>query len=412
MLRICLAFRICRPRSSPTGLSPRPRVPLYSHPPFLEGDSTSLQTASHLRMKPCHIPSLILILLAAGCGTSKWTDTGRSATEQLLITDAMDRAVSELNLEPLNGRTCFIDATPLKKISDSEYLVSCLRQHMFASGCIVKDNKGEADYVVEVRAGAVGTDRHDVLYGIPAVNVPTLVPVSGIPSQIPEMPFVKKTDQRAVVKLSLFAYNQKTGRPLWQSGAVPEESKAKAVWVLGAGPFQRGNIYDGMEFAGDKIDMPLVDIYKPSKDHASVADQLVFPNPDGKIAPEEKVESAVASFDEKKPPEKPPGPPRDKAASVVPAGHAEPSDKNESTPPSPPPDSNGQPPNGPPPGQKPPNVQAPPELSADDLAPALTSLSLASEPGLLQTSGTSSAITPSRQIEPGTLPVPQLVIPE
>lgn len=360
-------------------------------------------------MKPCHIPSIILILFAAGCGTSKWTDTGRSATEQLLITDAMDRAVSQLDFHALTGKTCFIDVTPLKKISDSEYLISCMRQHMFACGCIVKDNKAEADCIVEVRAGAVGTDRNDVLYGIPAVNVPTVVPVSGIPSQIPEMPIVKKTDQKAVVKLSLFAYSQKTGRPIWQSGAVPEESNAKAVWVLGAGPFQRGSIYDGMEFAGDKLDMPLVDIYQASDNRVSVAHEKFFPKLEEAVAPEEKVESAVASSDEKKPPENPPAPPRNKPDTVVPAGHAEPSGKNESTPP---PDPNGQTPEGPPGGQTPPNAQAPPDLSADDLAPALTSLSLASEPGLLQASDTSSAITPPRQIEPSTLPVPKLVIPE
>ena len=287
-------------------------------------------------MTICRFILILLLVATTGCGTSKWTDTGRSATEQLLITDAMDRAVSELDLSALAGRTCFIDATPLKKISDSEYLVSCMRQHMFASGCIVKDSKGDADYIVEVRAGAVGTDRHDVLYGVPAVNVPSVVPVTGIPSQIPEMPFVKKTDQRAVVKLSLFAYNQKTGRPVWQSGAVPQESNAKAVWVLGAGPFQRGTIYDGMEFAGDKLNVPLVDIYRsPETAHVSVADEVIFPEAKAKVAPEERVESAVAAAEEKKPDAKPTAKAKEPDG-VVPAGHAEASPRSQGQPSEPP----------------------------------------------------------------------------
>ena len=337
------------------------------------------------RMKPFAVLIAILLLTATGCGTSKWTDTGRSATEQLLITDAMDRAVSDLDFRALAGKTCFIDSTPLRKITDSEYLVSCIRQHMFASGCMVMGSKGEADYIVEVRAGAVGTDRHDVLYGIPAVNVPTVVPVSGIPSQIPEMPIVKKTDQRAVVKLSLFAFNQKTGRPIWQSGAVPEESGAKAVWVLGAGPFQRGTIFDGMEFAGDKINVPLVDLYRQPDSHVSVADEAFFAEPKEDVAPEEKAESAVAAAVEKKKPEPKPAGGEEKPAPVVPAGHAEPSTKGQpaaaSTPTSESPGKSARPAE-----QRPAvSAQQPPRDPTKDLAPALTSFPFESEPRLLQT---------------------------
>jgi hypothetical protein len=34
-------------------------------------------------------------------------------------------------------------------------------------------------------------------------------------------------------------------------------SSAKDTWLLGTGPFQRGNIYDGTSFAGEKIKSPL-----------------------------------------------------------------------------------------------------------------------------------------------------------
>jgi hypothetical protein len=344
-------------------------------------------------MRHCRLTIVFLLLAAAGCGTSKWTDTGRSATEQLLITDAMDRAVSDLDFRALAGKTVFIDSAPLKKITDSEYLVSCLRQQMLACECVLKDAKTEADYVVEVRAGAVGTDRHDLLYGVPAVNVPTVVPVSGIPSQIPEMPFIKKTDQRAVVRLSLFAYNQKTGRRLWQSGAVSQESDAKAVWVLGAGPFQRGTIFDGMEFAGDKLDMPLVDIYRPENTDVSVNDEALWGEPEQSIAPEEKVETAIAAADKKKA-EPAPGNAETEPAAVVPVGHTEPSSKTKpakaASAPSPSP---GPPaaPSGKPAGatKKPPTTapvasQEMPNYSPNDLAPALTAFPFGAEPRLFR----------------------------
>ncbi len=231
--------------------------------------------------------TIMLLLAVVGCGTTKWTDTTRSATEQLLISDAMDRAVSRLDFRSLAGKIVYLDDTALRQTTDAAYLISTLRQHLLASGCVLKDDKNDADYVVEARAGAVGTDRHDLLYGFPAVNIPAIIPVSGfgIPSQIPEMPFIKKTDQRAVAKIAVFAYNRRTGRPVWQSGTVPIESKAKAVWVMGAGPFQRGTIYDGMNFAGDRLRIPLIDLGHDAEPKVvSVADEAFFVEPQDGLA--------------------------------------------------------------------------------------------------------------------------------
>ena len=263
--------------------------------------------------------------ICIGCGTSKWTDTRRSATEQLLITDAMDRAVSKLDCRALAGKTVYIDDRPLKSLSDAEYLVSCMRQHMLASGCILEEKREEAEYVAEMRAGAIGTDRHELLYGVPTVNIPAVVPMSGfgIPSQIPEIPFVKKTDQRAVAKIAVFAYNRTTGRPVWQSGTVPMESDAKAVWVFGAGPFQRGSIYDGTNFAGDKFSIPLIDLDKNQEEAGavSVADEAYF------LEPGEAAETMLAQQAEKPPTKQspPPAKPQEKATKaaepVVQASH-------------------------------------------------------------------------------------------
>lgn len=203
--------------------------------------------------------TLLCCGLCVGCGTTKWTDTSRTATEQLLISDSMDRAVSRIDFRAVAGKKVFVDDTPLKGMTDANYLISTLRQQILASGGVLKDAKDQADYVLEVRAGALGTDRHDVLFGVPATTIPTIAPAPGLPTQIPEIPFVKKTDQRAVTKVAMFLYNRQTGRPVWQSGVTPEESRAKAVWVLGAGPFQRGTIYRGTKFAGDRLNIPLID---------------------------------------------------------------------------------------------------------------------------------------------------------
>jgi len=204
--------------------------------------------------------TLLLLAAWAGCGTTKWTDTARTATEQLLISDSIDRAISHLDLRAIAGKKVYLDDTYVKHVTDTAYLVSSLRQHILGSGAILKDKRDEADYIVEVRAGAVGTDRHDVLFGVPQTTIPSLIPFASLPSTtIPEIPLVKRTEQQAVTKIAVFAYNRHTGRPIWQSGIVPFESKARAVWVFGAGPFQRGHIYQGTNFAGGRLNIPFID---------------------------------------------------------------------------------------------------------------------------------------------------------
>jgi hypothetical protein len=191
------------------------------------------------------------LAFAAGCGTTRMTDTLRTATEQLLVSNAIDQAVSEMDFRALCGKTVFFDPQYLEGTVDRGYLISSLRQQLLACGCLLQDDRTKADYVVEVRSGGVGTDRHALLVGVPQMNVPTFVP--GQPSQIPEIPLAKKTDQEGVAKIAVFAYNRQTGKPVWQSGAVEAQSTSRDTWVLGAGPFQWGTIRKGAEFAGEPI---------------------------------------------------------------------------------------------------------------------------------------------------------------
>ena len=201
-------------------------------------------------------------LLLTGCGTTRWSDTSRTGTEQLLISNAVDQAVGKINFTPLNGRKVFVENAAIEESTDSKYINTTIRQHLAVSGGILCDDKEDADYILEVRTGAVGTDRNDVLVGIPALTIPALPGSTYSSSQIPEIPFVKRTDQRAVVKVAVFAYNKTTGRPLWYSGNTQSESWAKALWVAGAGPITKGNIYDGANFSGSRVpELPLVNLY-------------------------------------------------------------------------------------------------------------------------------------------------------
>src|SRR5437879_2906368 len=102
------------------------------------------------------VPRLVCVaaLPLAGCGTTRSSDTNRTATEQLLVSDAVDRAVQSLQVQTLSGQTVYLDETKLNTVVDKDYLISSLKQHLLANGCLLRDRKDEAEFVVEARAGA------------------------------------------------------------------------------------------------------------------------------------------------------------------------------------------------------------------------------------------------------------------
>ncbi len=230
---------------------------------------------------------------AAGCGTTKWSDSPRTATEQLLISDAVDRAVSEIDFRALADRSVYLDTRYIASTLDQNYLTSTLRQHMLASGCVIKDKPEDADYVVEVRTGSLGTNRNDVLVGVPATNLPTVGLLPTGTASIPEIALAKNTNQQAVCKIAVFAYDRMSGRPVWQSGNRKVASRAKDSWLFGTGPFQRGTIYEGTSFAGERLRVPLLSKSKKAPPNSTVGTEKVFEMPGiNRLDDEGRVENA------------------------------------------------------------------------------------------------------------------------
>ncbi|MDB5306013.1 MAG: hypothetical protein JWO38_215 [Gemmataceae bacterium] len=216
-------------------------------------------------------PGLLALLLAtSGCGTTRMTDTNRAASEMLLISQAVDHAVAKIDFTPLAGQPVFLDTSAVDKDTvDKGYLVSVVRQQLLAYGALVQEERFRAVYVVEIRSGGLGTNRHSLLVGTPAMSLPTIVP--GLPSaSVPELALVKRSDQRGVAKIGVFAYNRISGRALWQSGTVDATSHSNDTWVFGAGPFSRGTIRQRTELAGEPLPtFPLMLFKQPGESDAS-----------------------------------------------------------------------------------------------------------------------------------------------
>jgi hypothetical protein len=192
-----------------------------------------------------------------GCGTTRWTDTQRTLTEQWLISSAIDEAVSRIDFSVLEDKTVFLDSQYLDLlVVDKGYLISSVRQVLLASGCLLQEDRTKATYVIELRAGGIGTDRHDVLIGLPQMTIPTFYLTQGLPAQTPELAVAKSTKQIGGAKIEVFAYNRLTGQPVWQSGIAQHKTLTKHRWLLGIGPFQSGTILNGTKLAGEPIPIP------------------------------------------------------------------------------------------------------------------------------------------------------------
>lgn len=205
----------------------------------------------------------LILLSVTGCGTI----LSRTATDQLLVSYAVDESIDQLDFRPLSGKTCFLDTRYLRNIRgigfvNADYITSSLRERMVAANCLIQDSANNAEYIVEARVGALGTDGHEVNYGIPSsqpISAASSI-ISGVAAMptFPEVSLAKKEERRGAAKISVFAYHRESRKPIWQPHVVQGKSVAKATWLLGAGPFQRGTIYDSTQFAGEPIDVPTI----------------------------------------------------------------------------------------------------------------------------------------------------------
>jgi hypothetical protein len=179
--------------------------------------------------------------------------------EQLLLSDAVDMAVAQLDFAAIGGQTVFLDSSYLQSIKgegfvNAPYITSSLRQQLTAAGCLLQDNRETAEIIVEPRVGALGANGHEIIYGLPRNNLlsaaATLVPGAPTLPAIPEISVARVDANSGIAKVMVFAYNRETREPVWQSGVARAESTSRNSWILGAGPFQRGTVHNGTRFAG------------------------------------------------------------------------------------------------------------------------------------------------------------------
>lgn len=152
--------------------------------------------------------SLILIVtLLSGCAVTRHTHPARSATEQLLISTAIDNAAERLQLDIAPGTSVLVDASGFESY-DKQYAIGTIREALARQGLSLARDKADAAVIVEIRSGALSINESDALFGTPSFQVP--IPFTAAP-EIPEIALFKREKQEGIAKIGITAYDAEDG---------------------------------------------------------------------------------------------------------------------------------------------------------------------------------------------------------
>jgi hypothetical protein len=177
---------------------------------------------------------LVLVALGSGCANMKKTDTARTGKEQLLISNAVDQSLSKVNFEPFAGRAVYVEEKYLDCV-DKGYVASSIRHRVSRAGGTLVSKVEDADVYLEMRSGGVGTDNAESYLGVPEIVLPGML-------TLPEVKLIARSNQTAVAKIAMAAYDAKSMTLLGDGGATLSKSTDNNWFVLGAGPYQDGTV--------------------------------------------------------------------------------------------------------------------------------------------------------------------------
>jgi hypothetical protein len=187
-----------------------------------------------------------LLLSAIGCTTMKESHTARTGIEQLLISSATDRALNKVDFRPIAGAKVMLDTKYLDCV-DKNYVIVSLRKHLLSNQCTLVEKPEDAQVIMEVASGGVGTDGTETFVGVPEIPLPPPSPIA-----IPKLPLVERNRSIGTAKLALVAYDTATRQLVINSGYVLARADHKSWSILGLGGITSGNVHNELlQHTGD-----------------------------------------------------------------------------------------------------------------------------------------------------------------
>jgi hypothetical protein len=180
---------------------------------------------------------LFLILLPlGGCIFNRVTNPPRTATEQLLISSAADRAINQLHFMLPAGTHVFIDVHNFTAANgdDAKYAAAVIEDRLLLQGVAIMPDAKSADIILALRSSALATNSHKILIGVPAMGLP--VPLAGT-IETPEIALFSWDSQKGVAQLAATSYGARDGTLRSSTGSVTgiaKHDKKVILFVFGS----------------------------------------------------------------------------------------------------------------------------------------------------------------------------------
>ncbi|MEW6544547.1 MAG: hypothetical protein AB1411_13180 [Nitrospirota bacterium] len=161
----------------------------------------------------------LLLALLTGCAMSRdpshWMEQ-RTAIEQLLFSQAVERSVAPISLPLPEGATVSIDVVAPSPPLLLSFVRDMVAKRLGAQGLRVQKQERDAAYLVRVLAQSLGTEQGKNLIGLPSMQS-ALLPIS-----TPEIALFKEEHNQALIRLLLDVSERETGRHIlstrWYEG--------------------------------------------------------------------------------------------------------------------------------------------------------------------------------------------------
>jgi hypothetical protein len=169
-----------------------------------------------------------LILGLTGCIQTNMTNPKRSATEQLLLSTATDRAIKTVDLGTFNGKLVYVSTNYFQGY-DSANALGEIRDALSSAGARLTLSVSNCEYIVEPRSGANSIDYASTLIGLPSTAAPTIAGSVALP----EIALYKSQKQFSLAKFALLAYGRQNGEHFYSSGPMVGRAYNKYFALLG-----------------------------------------------------------------------------------------------------------------------------------------------------------------------------------
>lgn len=210
----------------------------------------------------CTAILLVMGYCAGGCATIRVTDPPQTADEQFLLTQAADKAISQLSLDALRGRGVWVvseyafsttrpyessfltDEVRVPQFENA-YAIAAIRARLLQIGARLPPARDQSDVVLEVRTGALSINRIDFLLGLSAFAIPSTGgsnsnALSFVSSQ--NLALFQNIKQQGYASIAVVAYWRNTGELLALSGPFIGRTFRYDYFILGYALPPVGNI--------------------------------------------------------------------------------------------------------------------------------------------------------------------------